>query len=155
VDQDAILTGKRVLVVDDEADVREAVADVLARCAVDLAATHDEARAKLAANRYDVAIIDIMGVRGLELLEAFASTVPCIVLTAHALTPEHLERAKAHHALLFLPKDELGRLEEYVAKVTTARVLAPSPDDAEKGLWSWLLRRLDLSRHLRASEGPP
>jgi CheY-like chemotaxis protein len=130
------LKGKRILVVDDDEGVRAMIADDLAGCEVDTAATHDEARRKLAALRYDLAVLDVMGVRGYELLEEFGARVPCIMLTARALQREDLDRAIAGRAVLFLPKEELAFLDEYAAKALVSR----------EPLWPWLFRRVDFAR---------
>src|SRR6185295_7525255 len=115
------LRGGKVLVVDDDRRVCEMIADGLDGCDVETAATHDAARKKLAGGRFDVAILDIMGVSGFELLAEFGGNVPCIMLTARALKPQDLERAVAGGAALFLPKEELAFLDEYVEKVILAR----------------------------------
>src|SRR5439155_20406799 len=89
-----------------------------------------------AETKYDVVILDIMGVRGHDLLKEFSSAAPTIMLTAHALTSQDLKRSMVGKAVLYLPKEELGRLDEYVAKVLTTR----------QPLWSWLFNRLDFTR---------
>lgn len=130
------LEGRRVLVVDDEPDVCDMVAEVLVDCDVDAAYTYDEAKEKLSSQTYDVVILDIMGVKGHELLDLYGQEYPCIMLTAHALTPESLKTSVKGHARLFLPKEELPQLEEYVLKVIKSR----------KPLWPWLLAKLDFRR---------
>ena len=130
------LQGKRILVVDDERDVCEMVVEQLDRCKVDTAANYEEAKALLQKQRYDVVILDIMGVRGHELLEEFAGAAPTIMLTAHALTPQDLKRAIQGKAVLYLPKEELGKLDDYVLKVLQRK----------GSLWSWLFKRLDFTQ---------
>ncbi len=131
-----VLRGKRILVVDDEPDICALIVDELPQCQVDTAGTYEDARARLAAGRYDVVVLDVMGVRGYDLLAEFSSKVPCVMLTAHALTPQDLQRSIDGKAALYLPKEEIGRLDEYLARVVSAR----------EPLWSWLFRRLDFSR---------
>jgi CheY-like chemotaxis protein len=135
------LAGKRVLVVDDEIDIGRLVAFELTECQVDVALSFEEALERFAATKYDVVLLDIMGVDGYTLLERMAPSVPCIILTGRALSRADLMRAAAGRAVLFLPKDEVGRLEKYVAKAIGAK----------EPLWSWLLERLDLSRWLGPS----
>jgi DNA-binding NtrC family response regulator len=130
------LKGKRVLVVDDEVDVCDMIADELSMCAVERSLTYEDARERLGRTKYDVVILDIMGVRGHELLAEFAAKSPCVMLTAHALTPQDLKRSMVGHAVLYLPKDELGNLEEYLQQIL--EVKEPS--------WNWLFKRLDFSR---------
>lgn len=126
----------RVLVVDDEPDVCELVAEELANCQVDNAHSFDVAKGKLNSETYDVVILDIMGVDGHQLLELFGQKVPCIMLTAHALNSDTFQKSVEGKARLFLPKDEIHRLGEYVDKVLST----PKP------LWRWLLKRFDFER---------
>jgi CheY-like chemotaxis protein len=140
-----VLAGKRVLVVEDEPDVWKLVRFELSKCVVDYAATYDEARARLAEGKHDLAIIDIMGVKGFSLLEEFGKALPCIILTARALTEKDLERAIAAGAVLYLPKHEIGCMDECAAKVL----------DGQRPLWGWLFRRIDFKRWFGASFEPP
>jgi DNA-binding NtrC family response regulator len=127
----------RVLVVDDEVDVLEIVTEELGDdYQVDTANSYRTAHDKLEAGDYDVVILDIMGVNGHELLEIHGGDYPCIMLTAHALTIEALARSVRDRARLFLPKDELYRLGEYVDRVLSTR----------KPLWGWLFEKLDFRR---------
>jgi hypothetical protein len=60
---------------------------------------------------YDVVILDIMGVRGFDLLElAVSRKFPVAMLTAHALTPEALKRSFEMGARAYLPKERLGEI---------------------------------------------
>lgn len=62
---------KKMLVVDDEPDIIESLEELLEDTFVVAAAsTFEEAASCLKNNTYDVAILDIMGVRGYDLLEA-------------------------------------------------------------------------------------
>ncbi|HEX4921016.1 MAG TPA: response regulator, partial [Candidatus Bathyarchaeia archaeon] len=69
----SILDGKRVLAVDDEPDVLSTLEDEIQaaapKCKFDKATTYAEASKLLKSQQYDVVILDIMGVRGFELLE--------------------------------------------------------------------------------------
>jgi CheY-like chemotaxis protein len=130
------LQGKRILVVDDERDVCEMVVEQLDQCRVDTAGTYEAAKALLSKERYDVVILDIMGVRGHDLLQEFAKVAPTIMLTAHALTPQDMKRSIQGNAVLYLPKEELSRLDGYVLKVLQRK----------GSLWSWLFKRLDFTK---------
>ena len=57
------------MIVDDEADVIETLEEILSQCEVVSASDFETAQRLLDENLYDVAILDIMGVRGYELLE--------------------------------------------------------------------------------------
>ena len=64
-----ILKGKRVLIVDDEPDILETLVEILDVCFIDTAPNFETARKFLNRNQYDLAILDIMGVNGYELLK--------------------------------------------------------------------------------------
>ena len=87
MDTKKLLRGKRVLVVDDEQDILQLVSELLDMCKIDTASTFEQAKELLEKNVYHIAILDIMGVRGYDLLEiAKKRNVPALMLTAHALT---------------------------------------------------------------------
>ena len=62
------LNGKKILIVDDEPDVLEALCELLDMCVIDYARNFDTAERLLKENSYDAAIFDIMGVEGYKLL---------------------------------------------------------------------------------------
>jgi DNA-binding response OmpR family regulator len=64
-----ILKGKRVLIVDDEPDILETLVEILDMCFIDTAPNFETAQKFLDRNQYDLAILDIMGVNGYELLK--------------------------------------------------------------------------------------
>lgn len=64
-----LLDGKRVLLVDDEPDVLGILEDLLTMCEIEKAHSFHEAKEKLEDQRFDMAILDIMGVNGYRLLE--------------------------------------------------------------------------------------
>ena len=69
---------------------------------------------------YDLAVLDIMGVRGLELLQfAVSRKIPVVILTAHALSPESLKRSIELGARAYLPKDQLGKIAPFIEDVLT------------------------------------
>lgn len=113
-----ILEGKRILVVDDEPDVLETVEEVLASSQVVTAGSFEQASARIAAESFDLVILDIMGVNGFALLEACrVKKLPAAMLTAHAVNVESLNLAIKLGAVSFLPKEELGRLPELIAEI--------------------------------------
>jgi CheY-like chemotaxis protein len=121
---ESILDGKRILAVDDEPDVltvlEEEVVEVCPGCKFDKATTYEEAARKMTSNKYDLVILDIMGVRGFELLDmAVKHKFPVAMLTAHALTPDALKRSIEMLARVYLPKEKMGEIVpflEYVLK---------------------------------------
>jgi CheY-like chemotaxis protein len=112
------LKGKTVLVVDDEPDVLDTVAEELDMCLVDKAQDYDTAIQYLASYTYDIVILDIMGVNGFDLLQnAVDRGFPAVMLTAHALTPEALKKSMKLGAVTFLPKDKMSDLQSYLEDV--------------------------------------
>jgi DNA-binding response OmpR family regulator len=69
MDRDKLLEKKRILIVDDEQDVLDALEDLLPMCVVTKASTFDQAKQLLEDQYFDMAILDIMGVAGYELLK--------------------------------------------------------------------------------------
>jgi DNA-binding NtrC family response regulator len=131
------LKGKKVLIVDDEPDVLNALEELLPMCSVKKALTFEQAKAHLEAEVFDIAILDIMGVDGYELLEiAIKKNVIALMVTAHALSPEHTVTSFRKGAAFFIPKEEMGKIEIFINDVLEAK---------EKGhrLWGRWLERLD------------
>ena len=117
-----ILKGKRILIVDDEPDILETLIELLDMCYVDSAADFDQAAKFLSKNVYDVAILDIMGVNGFELLKmANQKGIPAVMLTAHALNPDALVQSIQTGADSYVPKDKMADIDIYLAEVTSAR----------------------------------
>lgn len=120
---DDLLKTRRILVVDDEPDILETVEELLDMCSLDTAATFDEAKTLLDKNSYDIAILDIMGVSGYDILELTRKKeIPALMLTAHALTPENLKESIQKGADSYIPKDELANLVNHVADVIKTRI---------------------------------
>jgi CheY-like chemotaxis protein len=119
---ESVLSGKRVLVVDDEPDVlsllEEEIHDGAPTCKLDKASTYEAAAEKLKSNVYDIVILDIMGVRGFDLLElAVSRNFRVAMLTAHALSPEALKRSFEMMARAYLPKDKLGEVVPFLEDI--------------------------------------
>lgn len=131
-----ILLGKRVLVVDDEKDVLEMLIELLKVCKIDAAASFKEAKDLLESYNYDIAVLDIMGVDGFELLKiANSRNIPALMLTAKALNAETLDKSIKEGASYFVPKEEMARIDTYVADVLEAK-------EKNKNPWARWLKRL-------------
>ncbi len=122
MDSPKILDGKTVLLVDDEVDILETLEEMLFQCQVDSALTFDRAVDLLRDRTYDVAVLDIMGVQGFELLKiTHQKAIPTLMLTAHALTPENLRQSMERGADAYVPKDKMVDLPLFIADVLKAR----------------------------------
>lgn len=118
----SILSGKRILAVDDEPDVltviEEEVCQQVPDIVIEKAATFDEAAALLRSKEYDLVILDIMGVGGFDLLQiAVERGFKAAMLTAHALSAEALKKSRDLGARAYLPKDKLGELVPFLEDV--------------------------------------
>jgi CheY-like chemotaxis protein len=119
---ESILNGKTILAVDDEPDVlsvlEEEILGAAPKCRFEKAATYEEAAEKLESQTYDVIILDIMGVRGFDLLDlAVKKNFRVAMLTAHALTPEALKHSFEMKARAYLPKEKLGEVVPFLEDV--------------------------------------
>ena len=115
---DDILKGKRILVVDDEDDVLETIKEQLSECDITTANNFEIAREFLKKNKFDLAILDIMGVRGFDLLHyAKENKIRAVMLTSHAMNAESMQKSIDKGAVSFLPKEELYRIEELIAEI--------------------------------------
>jgi DNA-binding response OmpR family regulator len=117
-----LLTGKRLLIVDDEPDLLESLAELFHMCEVDTAASFESAKAFLESREYAVAILDIMGVRGHDLLEiAVQRGTPAVMLTAHALSADNFIKSMKSGADAYVPKDKIADIQFFVADAIRAR----------------------------------
>jgi len=112
-----LLEGKNILVVDDEPDVLDTLVDMLDECNIETASTYEEARELLKTKKYDAVILDIMGVRGFDLLElATRKKMPAMMLTAQNLVGSIKLGAKS-----YIPKDKIGDIAIYLEEIFQAK----------------------------------
>jgi DNA-binding response OmpR family regulator len=131
-----LLKGKRVLIIDDEPDILESLIELLDMCKIDTATSFEDGKKLLESDHYDIAILDIMGVNGFELLKsANKHNIPALMLTANALNEESLKKAAEDGAVYFAPKDKMIDIEIFLTDVLTALEKNKSP-------WSKLFERL-------------
>jgi CheY-like chemotaxis protein len=119
---ESILDGKKILAVDDEPDVLEVLEEEIlgscTSCQLDKATSYQTAMDKLESNAYDMVILDIMGVRGFDLLDmAVKRNFKVVMLTAHALIPEALKQCFERKARAYLPKEKLGEIVPFLEDV--------------------------------------
>ena len=133
-----LLDGKRLLIVDDEADVLEILEELLTMCQVTKATTFEQAKELLEDRYFDMAILDIMGVEGYELLELCKKKqVIGVMLTAYAVTPEDIKRSYENGAASFVPKEKMADIATYLTDIYEAR-------EKDKSLWwRWFDRLAD------------
>lgn len=130
------LKGKRILAVDDEEDILETIEDILDEADLDLAGDYSTASRKIRQNRYDLAILDIMGVNGLKLLtETVERGIPTVMLTAHAINPDTLMESIRKGAISYLPKEALTDLDSLLEQLLAAHEQGDSP-------WKLLFEKL-------------
>jgi DNA-binding response OmpR family regulator len=119
---ESILNGRLILAVDDEPDVLEVLEDEIMgyapNCKVEKVTTYQEASKKLESQNYDVVILDIMGVKGFDLLEqSVKHNFRTAMLTAHSLNPESLKRSIEMGAYAYLPKEKLGEIVPFLEDI--------------------------------------
>jgi len=130
-----LIKGQRVLIVDDEPDVLETLEDLLPTAKITTAGTFEEARQRMETEHFDVAILDIMGVNGYELLKiANQKQITAIMLTAHAFTPEDTMKSHNEGAALYVPKDKMIDIVTYLDDVLEAK------QKGKTTWWRWIDR---------------
>ena len=138
MDKDKLMQGKRILIVDDEPDVLDILEDLLSMCVITKASTFDQAAGLLENQYFDMAILDIMGVEGYELLKICNDkNVIGVMLTAYAVTPENIKKSYDDGAASFVPKEKMSDILTYLTDIYEAR---------EKGKnvwWRWFDRLAD------------
>ena len=95
------------------------------------------ARQLLETQPFDIAVLDIMGVNGFALLEiARKRNIIAVMLTAHALSPEHTIKAYNGGAAYYIPKDEMANITVFLTDALEAI-------EKGKSTWSRWLDRFD------------
>jgi CheY-like chemotaxis protein len=142
-----VLNDKRLLAVDDEPDVLETLEEQLETfegLVFDKATDYDTGYHLLRSWSYDLVILDIMGVRGFDLLNASASLgFPTVMLTAHALSVDALRKSIELGARAYIPKEKIGEIIPFLEDVL---VLGHHP------AWRKLFER--LAGYFNKSFGP-
>ena len=120
-EKESFLKGKHILAVDDEVDILETIEEILEESKVDTARDYESASQKIRGRKYDLAILDIMGVDGLQLLEeTVGRQIPTVMLTAHAISPDTLMESIQKGAISYLPKESLADLDDLLNELLAA-----------------------------------
>jgi len=132
---DHLMEGKKILIVDDEIDVLELLEELLDECDTETASTFEDAKTLLEQNPYDVAILDIMGVKGLDLLEvATEKKIPALMLTARGLNPDNLMESIQRGAKACVPKEKMAEIDTYLREIFVAK------NEGEEKSGDWFAR---------------
>jgi PAS domain S-box-containing protein len=125
------LAGRRILVVDDDAGVRETVAEILRAdgSLVDTAADGEEALALLGIRSYDLVVSDVVmpGIDGYELFAKVREQCPetkMVLMTAYYYDKDHVikrSRLKGLEGVLFKKPIDPARLRATVAELVAGR----------------------------------
>ena len=114
------LSGKTILAVDDEPDVLATLAELLEMSLVVTKTNYDDAVVFLKNNNPDMAILDIMGVNGFELLKlCVEKKIDAVMLTAHAFSIESLKKSLELGARAYLPKEKMADIVSFLEDVVT------------------------------------
>lgn len=121
---ESILNNKRILGVDDEPDVLETLEDYLDEfdgLIFDKATDYKTGYELIRSWTYDLVILDIMGVRGFDLLNAAVHLgFPTVMLTAHALSAETLKKSIEMGARAYIPKEKMFEIVTFIEDVLTS-----------------------------------
>jgi DNA-binding NtrC family response regulator len=124
----SLVNGKKVLAVDDEPDILGVIEEMLPMCDVVTAKSFETARDLLETQTFDLVILDIMGVRGYDLLEiASKRKIPAVMLTAHAFSPDNLRKSIKEGAASYIPKEEITHIKEFLEDVLKAHKKGENP----------------------------
>ncbi len=141
-----LLKGKSVLLVDDEPDVLDSLEALLPMCRITRAGDFEAARQLLESRSFDIAVLDIMGVDGYQLLEiALRRGVIPVMLTAHALSVEDTIHSYEKGAASYLPKDKMADIETYLTDILEAK------QEGKGFWWRWMAR---MERYYDRKFGP-
>ena len=144
MESEKFIAGKYALIVDDEQDILDTLVELLDMCKIDTASSFSEAEKLLNENPYDIAVLDIMGVDGYELLKvANSQNIPAVMLTAQAQTNDSLNRLAEGGAAYYAPKDRMHELDIFLADVFQAI-------DQGKSSWEKMLERVCISMTIKS-----
>ena len=104
-------------------------------CHVVRSTNFDEAKRELETQRFDMAILDIMGVDGYQILRiAREKNVIAVMLTAHALSVEDTAKSFNEGAASYIPKEEMVNIVTYLNDILEAK------EEKKHFWWRWRKR---------------
>jgi len=120
--KESILKNKMILAVDEELDIlsvmEEEVLEACPNCKFHKTTNYYEAVERIFSRNYDMVILDISGVRGLELAQlAVRRKLPVAMLTAHPVSLEALRDSAQTKTQTYLPKERLGEIVPFLEDV--------------------------------------
>lgn len=126
--KNSILKNKTILAVNKDPDVlavlEEEILEGCPDCRFHKAITYREAVERIMSFTYDAVLLDIAGVRSLNLAELAAiRNFPIAVLTAHPLTPEALEGLLKIKIQAYLPEEKMGEIVLFLEDMLRQRYL--------------------------------
>jgi CheY-like chemotaxis protein len=118
--EESPIKGKTILAVDDEPDVLTTLEELLDMCDVVKKTNYEDAAEYLNSTGPDLAILDIMGVNGFELLKiCVEKKIDAVMLTAHAFSVESLKKSLDLGARAYLPKEKMADIVSFLEDVVT------------------------------------
>jgi CheY-like chemotaxis protein len=120
--KESVLTGKRILAVDDKPEVltvlEKEISGSCPECRFETATTYREAVEKMMSWTYDVVLLDGMGTRDFDLLDwALVRNFPVAILTTTSPNPEPLNQAIKRATRFYLPKEKLEEIVPFLEDV--------------------------------------
>ncbi len=115
----SILEGKQILAVDDDPvvleDLERKILETGLKCRFDKTTTYIEAVEMMVSLTYDLVLLNVMDVRGLDLLSLVVlRKFPVAVLASYPLNPTVLKRSFEIGAVSYLPKDRLREIVPFL-----------------------------------------
>ena len=126
--EESLIEGKKILLVDDETDVLDTLEDLLGMCEVVKCTNYKAAKDYMETGHFDMAVLDIMGVEGYDLLDiAVERNITAVMLTAHAMSPDNLVRSYKEGAAAYLPKEEMINIVSFLEDILKAKGQGKNP----------------------------
>ena len=120
--QKGTLEDKVVLAIGGDHNILKTIENDLDMCIVDMTYDYAEASQFLSNFNYDVVVLDVIGIKGFELLKiATSKGFPTVILTANGSARDVLNKSKKLGAIALLPKEKIHELVELLEDVISGR----------------------------------